>query len=103
VLSYLAIAVGSVTHRDLSFEKPVKLPFLNEDLAGRSRPGVTLDDRYTGGKIHHERRVEKSIEARPNLTGGRLCHRRMSRFPICILRSCRVSMTSSFVTLTTPG
>jgi hypothetical protein len=32
VLFYLAIAVGSVTHRDLLFEKPVKLPFLNVDL-----------------------------------------------------------------------
>jgi uncharacterized protein YjbI with pentapeptide repeats len=32
VLFYLAIAVGSVTHRDLLFEAPVKLPFLNVDL-----------------------------------------------------------------------
>jgi hypothetical protein len=32
VLFYLAIAVGGVTHRDLFFEKPVKLPFLNVDL-----------------------------------------------------------------------
>ncbi len=32
VLLYLAIAVGSVTHRDLLFENPVKLPFLNADL-----------------------------------------------------------------------
>ncbi|MGF6997260.1 pentapeptide repeat-containing protein [Paraburkholderia sp. GAS32] len=29
---YLAIAAGSVTHRDLFFERPVKLPFLNVDL-----------------------------------------------------------------------
>jgi uncharacterized protein YjbI with pentapeptide repeats len=29
---YLAIAAGSVTHRDLFFENPVKLPFLNIDL-----------------------------------------------------------------------
>jgi hypothetical protein len=32
VLLYLAIAVGSVTHRDLLLESPVKLPFLNVDL-----------------------------------------------------------------------
>jgi uncharacterized protein YjbI with pentapeptide repeats len=32
VLLYLAIAVGSVTHRNLLFESPVKLPFLNVDL-----------------------------------------------------------------------
>jgi len=32
VVLYLAIAVGSVTHRDLLFESPVKLPFLNVDL-----------------------------------------------------------------------
>ncbi len=32
VLFYLAIAVGSVTHRDLLFEKAVKLPFLNVEL-----------------------------------------------------------------------
>jgi hypothetical protein len=32
VLFYLAIAVGSVTHRNLLFESPVKLPFLNVDL-----------------------------------------------------------------------
>jgi hypothetical protein len=32
VLLYLFIAVGSVTHRDLLFENPVKLPFLNVDL-----------------------------------------------------------------------
>ena len=32
VLLYLAIAVGSVTHRDLLFEKAVKLPFLNVEL-----------------------------------------------------------------------
>src|SRR5467141_1202683 len=32
VLLYLAIAVSSVTHRDLLFENPVKLPFLNVDL-----------------------------------------------------------------------
>ena len=32
VLFYLAIAVGGVTHRDLLFENPVKLPFLNVDL-----------------------------------------------------------------------
>jgi hypothetical protein len=29
---YLAIAAGGVTHRDLFFENPVKLPFLNVDL-----------------------------------------------------------------------
>jgi hypothetical protein len=32
VLFYLAIATGSVTHRDLLYESPVKLPFLNVDL-----------------------------------------------------------------------
>jgi uncharacterized protein YjbI with pentapeptide repeats len=32
VLLYLAIAAGSVTHRDLLYESPVKLPFLNVDL-----------------------------------------------------------------------
>jgi uncharacterized protein YjbI with pentapeptide repeats len=32
VLLYIAIAAGSVTHRDLLFESPVKLPFLNVDL-----------------------------------------------------------------------
>lgn len=32
VFFYLAIAVGSVTYRDLFFESPVKLPFLNVDL-----------------------------------------------------------------------
>ena len=32
VLFYLAIAVGSVTHRDLLFANPVKLPFLNVEL-----------------------------------------------------------------------
>src|SRR6478672_6716491 len=32
VLLYLVIAVGSVTHRNLLFESPVKLPFLNVDL-----------------------------------------------------------------------
>jgi hypothetical protein len=32
VLLYLLIAVGSVTHRDLFLENPVKLPFLNVDL-----------------------------------------------------------------------
>lgn len=32
VLFYLAIAVGSVTHRNLFFESPVKLPFLNVEL-----------------------------------------------------------------------
>ena len=32
VLLYLVIAVGSVTHRDLLLESPVKLPFLNVDL-----------------------------------------------------------------------
>jgi hypothetical protein len=32
VLFYLAIAVGSVTHRNLLLESPVKLPFLNLDL-----------------------------------------------------------------------
>ncbi|MDE5441196.1 hypothetical protein GWG65_06960 [Bradyrhizobium sp. CSA207] len=31
-LLYLAIAAGSVTHRDLLFEKSVKLPFLNVEL-----------------------------------------------------------------------
>src|ERR1700690_1375090 len=32
VLFYLLIAVGSVTHRDLFLESPVRLPFLNVDL-----------------------------------------------------------------------
>jgi hypothetical protein len=32
VLFYLLVAVGGVTHRDLFFESPVKLPFLNVDL-----------------------------------------------------------------------
>jgi uncharacterized protein YjbI with pentapeptide repeats len=32
VLLYLVIAVGSVTHRNLFFETPVRLPFLNVDL-----------------------------------------------------------------------
>jgi uncharacterized protein YjbI with pentapeptide repeats len=32
VLLYFVIAVGSVTHRNLLFENPVKLPFLNVDL-----------------------------------------------------------------------
>ena len=32
VLFYLLIAAGGVTHRDLFFESPVKLPFLNVDL-----------------------------------------------------------------------
>jgi len=32
VMFYLAIAAGGVTHRDLLFENPVKLPFLNIDL-----------------------------------------------------------------------
>jgi hypothetical protein len=32
VLLYLFIAVGGVTHRDLFFENPVKLPFLNVEL-----------------------------------------------------------------------
>ena len=32
LLLYLAIAAGSVTHRDLLFESPVKLPFLGVDL-----------------------------------------------------------------------
>ena len=32
VLLYLLIAVGSVTHRDLFLESPVRLPFLNVDL-----------------------------------------------------------------------
>jgi uncharacterized protein YjbI with pentapeptide repeats len=31
-LFYLAIAAGAVTHADLFFERPVKLPFLNVDL-----------------------------------------------------------------------
>jgi hypothetical protein len=29
VLFYLAVAAGAVTHKDLFFENPVKLPFLN--------------------------------------------------------------------------
>jgi hypothetical protein len=32
VLLYLAVAVGSVTHRDLFYEHPIKLPFLNVEL-----------------------------------------------------------------------
>jgi uncharacterized protein YjbI with pentapeptide repeats len=32
VLFYLAVAAGGVTHRDLFFENPVRLPFLNVDL-----------------------------------------------------------------------
>jgi hypothetical protein len=32
VFLYLAIAAGAVTHRDLFFENPVKLPFLNVEL-----------------------------------------------------------------------
>jgi hypothetical protein len=32
VLLYLVIAVGSVTHRNLFLESPVRLPFLNVDL-----------------------------------------------------------------------
>jgi uncharacterized protein YjbI with pentapeptide repeats len=32
VFFYLAIAAGGVTHRDLLFENPVKLPFLNTEL-----------------------------------------------------------------------
>src|SRR5262249_42699252 len=32
VLLYLVVAVGGVTHRNLLFESPVKLPFLNVDL-----------------------------------------------------------------------
>jgi Pentapeptide repeats (8 copies) len=32
VLFYLLIAVGSVTHRDLFLESPIRLPFLNVDL-----------------------------------------------------------------------
>jgi uncharacterized protein YjbI with pentapeptide repeats len=32
VLFYLAVAAGAVTHADLFFEKPVKLPFLNVEL-----------------------------------------------------------------------
>ena len=32
VLFYLLIAAGSVTHRDLLFENPIKLPFLNVEL-----------------------------------------------------------------------
>ena len=32
VLFYFAIAAGAVTHRDLLFENPVKLPFLNIEL-----------------------------------------------------------------------
>jgi hypothetical protein len=32
VLFYLLVAAGGVPHRDLFFESPVKLPFLNVDL-----------------------------------------------------------------------
>jgi hypothetical protein len=32
VLFYLAVATGAVTHADLFFENPVKLPFLNIEL-----------------------------------------------------------------------
>jgi hypothetical protein len=32
VLFYLLVAAAGVTHRDLFFESPVKLPFLNVDL-----------------------------------------------------------------------
>src|SRR5216684_5589011 len=32
VLFYLLVAVGSVTHRDLFFESPIRLPFLSVDL-----------------------------------------------------------------------
>jgi hypothetical protein len=32
VLFYLLVAAGGVTHRDLFFESPVRLPFLNVDL-----------------------------------------------------------------------
>src|ERR1044072_9085666 len=32
VLLYLVVAVGSVTHRNLFFENPVKLPFLGVEL-----------------------------------------------------------------------
>ena len=32
VLFYLAVATGTVTHADLFFENPVKLPFLNIEL-----------------------------------------------------------------------
>jgi uncharacterized protein YjbI with pentapeptide repeats len=32
VLLYLVVAVGSVTHRDLLFENPIKLPFLSVEL-----------------------------------------------------------------------
>jgi hypothetical protein len=32
VLSYVAIAVGAVTHEDLLLVRPVKLPFLNVEL-----------------------------------------------------------------------
>jgi hypothetical protein len=32
VMFYLLIAVGSVTHRDLLFETPIKLPFLGAEL-----------------------------------------------------------------------
>src|ERR1700722_3039862 len=32
VLFYLAVATGAVTHTDLFFENPVKLPFLNIEL-----------------------------------------------------------------------
>ena len=32
VLLYFLVAVGSVTHRDLLFESPIKLPFLSVEL-----------------------------------------------------------------------
>src|SRR3954471_3144623 len=32
VFLYLAISAGAVTHKDLFFENPVKLPFLNVEL-----------------------------------------------------------------------
>src|SRR5579871_232491 len=32
ILAYLAIATGAVTHRDLFFDNPLKLPLLNVDL-----------------------------------------------------------------------
>src|ERR1043165_7684395 len=36
VLLYLVIAVGSVTHRNLLLENPVRLPFLSVDQIGRA-------------------------------------------------------------------
>ncbi len=39
VLFYLLIAAGSVTHKDLFFETPVKLPFLGVDLPSKVSSG----------------------------------------------------------------